>query len=62
MEKHLSVIFDGDLINVHTKGRERMNQINLAGMAPVLGWLKFFDAVWDDRLPALKSVHERISP
>lgn len=59
VKKHLTVLSDGGLIAVHTKGRERINQINPAGMSPVLDWLEFFDAFWDDRLSALKTAIEK---
>jgi len=59
VKKHLTVLSDGGLIEVHTEGRTRINQINPAGMAPVLDWLTFFDAFWDDRLTALKTAIEK---
>jgi len=59
VKKHLTVLSDGGLIEVHAKGRERINQINPAGMAPVLDWLSFFDAFWDDRLSTLKAAIEK---
>jgi len=59
VKKHLTVLSEGGLIEVHTKGRERINQINPAGMAPVLDWLTYFDAFWDDRLTALKTAIEK---
>ena len=59
MKKHLTVLSDGGLIKVHTQGRERINVFNPDGMAPVLDWLTFFDAFWDDRLSALKSAIEK---
>lgn len=59
VKKHLTILAEGGLIDVHTRGRERINQINPAGMRPVLDWLEFFDAFWDDRLSALKSAIEK---
>lgn len=59
VKKHLTVLSDGGLIEVHSKGRTRINQINPMGMAPVLDWLSFFDAFWDDRLTALKTAIEK---
>lgn len=58
VKKHLVVLSDGGLIKVRTAGRERINAINPAGMAPVLSWLSAFDAFWDDRLAALKTAIE----
>ena len=54
-----SLLSDGGLITVRAKGRERINTINPTGMAPVLDWLSYFDAFWDDRLNALKTAIEK---
>jgi len=59
VKKHLTVLSDGGLIHVQTKGRERINILNPSGMAPVLGWLEFFETFWDDRLADLKSAIEK---
>ena len=59
VKKHLTVLSDGGLITVRTRGRERINTLNPAGMAPVLDWLSYFDAFWDDRLTALKTTLEK---
>ena len=58
VKKHLTVLSDGGLITVKTRGRERINTINPEGMAPVLDWLSYFDAFWNDRLDALKTAIE----
>ena len=58
VKKHLNVLSDGGLITVRAKGRERINTINPTGMAPVMDWLSYFDAFWDDRLNALKTAIE----
>jgi len=59
VKKHLTVLSDGGLITVQARGRERINTINPTGMAPVLDWLSYFDAFWDDRLNALKTAIEK---
>lgn len=59
VKKHLTVLSDGGLITVQPRGRERINTLNPSGMAPVLDWLTYFDAFWDDRLSALKSAIEK---
>lgn len=59
VKKHLTMLSDGGLITVETKGRERINSLNPAGMAPVLSWLQVFDTFWDERLDALKSAIEK---
>ncbi len=59
VKKHLTVLSDGGLITVRAQGRERINTLNPAGMAPIRDWLTFFDAFWDDRLSALKTAIEK---
>ena len=61
VKKHLTVLGDGGLITVETRGRERINRLDPAGFAPVLDWLDFFDRYWDDRLAALRQAIENDS-
>lgn len=62
VKKHLTVLSDGGLITVQTRGRERINSLSPEGIKPVLDWLGFFDGFWDDRLLALKSAIEKDKP
>jgi len=59
VKKHLTVLSDGGLITVRAQGRERINALDPAGMAPIRDWLTFFDAFWDDHLNTLKSAIEK---
>lgn len=59
VKKHLTVLQAGDLIAVRTKGRERINTLNAAGMKPVTDWLNFFDQFWDEKLADLKVAIEK---
>lgn len=59
VKKHLTVLSDGGLITVEVRGRERINHLNPAGLAPVLNWLEYFDAFWDDKLAALRKAIEK---
>ena len=59
VKKHLTVLSDGGLITVETRGRERVNRLNRNGLAPVQGWLDYFDSFWDERLVALKTAIEK---
>jgi len=59
VKKHLTVLSDGGLIQVQSRGRERINAFNPAGMAPIYDWLSFFDTFWDERLETLKSTIEK---
>lgn len=59
VKKHLTILSDGGLISVEPRGRERINRLNPAGLAPVLSWLEYFDAFWDDKLASLKGAIEK---
>lgn len=59
VKKHLTMLSDGGLITVETRGRERVNRLNPEGMAPVLDWLSYFDTFWDEHLSALKTSIEK---
>ena len=62
VKKHLTVLSDGGLITVRTRGRERVNTLNPEGFSPVRDWLSFFDQFWDDRLSDLKTAIEKDQP
>ena len=59
VKKHLTVLSDGGLITVQTRGRERINSLSPEGIKPVLDWLGYFDGFWNDRLSALKTAIEK---
>lgn len=59
VKKHLTMLNDGGLITVTTRGRERINSINPKGFAPALNWFEYFDSFWDDRLEGLKTAIEK---
>lgn len=54
IQKHLSVLEEGDLISVRTVGRERINHLEPRAIKEVANWLGYFDAYWDQRLTSLK--------
>lgn len=58
VKKHLTILRDGDLIDVTARGREKINRLHRQGLQPVVDWLATLDAAWDDRLNALKSAIE----
>lgn len=59
VKKHLTILQDGALIEVETRGRERINRLRPNGLQPALDWLHQLDLAWDDRLAALKSAIEK---
>ena len=54
VKKHLTVLQEGHLIEVETRGRERVNRLRKQGLEPIVDWLTTLDNAWDDRLAALK--------
>ena len=59
VKKHLTVLEEGQLIEVEARGRERINRLRPNGLRPVLDWIDQLDLAWDDRLAALKSAIEK---
>lgn len=58
IKKHLTVLEEGDLISVHSSGRERVNRLEPLGLKPVSDWLAYFDNFWNERLTTLKEAVE----
>lgn len=58
IKKHLTILEEGQLICVHSRGRERINRLNPEAIRPVFDWLGHFEAFWDTRLAALKDAVE----
>ena len=59
IQKHLSVLEEGELISVRTVGRERINHIETGSIRAVSEWLGYFDQYWDERLSNLKQAIEK---
>ncbi|WP_420419638.1 ArsR/SmtB family transcription factor [Pacificispira sp.] len=60
VKKHLSILEEGGLIKVRASGRERINQLDAAGMHAVQFWLRQFDRVWAGRLERLVAAAEAV--
>lgn len=58
IQKHLSVLQDGELISVRTVGRERINHLEPDSIRAVSEWLGYFSRYWDQRLTSLKHAIE----
>ena len=56
--KHLNILREGGLLEVETRGRERLNTLAPEGLKSAAEWLGFFDAFWDDKLAKLKHAVE----
>lgn len=55
VKKHLTILEQGRLISVHTKGRERINRLEPAGIKSAADWFNYFDQFWDNKLTNLKT-------
>lgn len=58
VKKHLTILEEGQLINVETRGRERINRLNPDAIRPAFDWLGHFETFWGTRLAALKDAVE----
>lgn len=59
VKKHLTILSEGELISVRTRGRTRVNTLNTTGMKRVTNWFRYFDAFWDEHLTTLKTEIEK---
>lgn len=55
VKKHLTILEEGKLISVVTRGRERVNHLEPKAMKPVSDWINYFSQFWDEHLSALKN-------
>ena len=58
VKKHLIILEEGNLISVHTKGRERINRLEPLAMKSASEWLNYFSRFWDEKLGNLSSAIE----
>ena len=58
VKKHLIILEQGNLISVHTKGRERINRLEPLGMKSASEWLNYFSRFWDAKLDNLSNAIE----
>jgi len=58
VKKHLTILEEGNLISVHSRGRERINRLEPANLKSAADWLNHFSQFWDEKLHALKHAVE----
>jgi DNA-binding transcriptional ArsR family regulator len=51
--EHLSVLSRAGLVSARPKGRERLYSLNARPLAEAFGWLRPYEAFWDERLAKL---------
>jgi len=59
VRKHLTILEEGNLITVTSKGKERINKLNPNGLKATADWFNYFDRYWDNALDSLKNVIEK---
>jgi DNA-binding transcriptional ArsR family regulator len=59
VKKHLTVLEEGHLISVHSRGRERINRLEPLGLKSAADWLSYFSQYWDTRLGKLQNAVEK---
>ncbi|MGH1357506.1 MAG: ArsR/SmtB family transcription factor [Burkholderiaceae bacterium] len=58
VRKHLTILEEGQLITLTSRGKERVSKLNLAGIKSTADWFNYFDQFWDSALGSLKSAVE----
>ncbi|MEO1016434.1 MAG: metalloregulator ArsR/SmtB family transcription factor [Pseudomonadota bacterium] len=58
VKKHLTVLEEGRLISVQTRGRTRLNRLEPMGLRRVADWVGYFSQFWDQRLASLETAIE----
>ncbi len=55
IKKHLTILQQGDLISVYSRGRERINHLEPLAMKSASDWLNYFSQFWDCKLENLRA-------
>ena len=58
VKKHLTILEEGGVISVQTRGRERINHLEPMGLKSVSNWVNYFNRFWDERLTELQNAIE----
>ena len=58
VKKHLIILQQGNLIDIHKNGRERINTLKPEGLKSISEWMDYFNNYWDQRLNSLKAAVE----
>jgi DNA-binding transcriptional ArsR family regulator len=63
VSKHVRVLHEAGLIDIHDLGRERFCELKEDGFNEVKQWLLFFDKFWNERLQNLENLlNQRAAP
>ena len=56
VRKHLTVLEQGKLVSISTRGRERITQLEPDGLTAVMDWMIYFDKFMDRKLAGLEKL------
>ena len=59
VSKHLRVLREVGLVEVHKAGQRRLYRLNPKELKPVHDWVQSFERLWTDHLDAIKQAAER---
>lgn len=62
VSKHLTVLKRAKLVRHRREGRETHYRAEPLALAPMVDWLRLYDAFWQDRFNRLESLLERMKP
>ena len=55
VKKHLTILQQGNLIDIQKNGRERINSLKPEGLQTITEWMDYFDKFWDQKLNNLQT-------
>ncbi len=58
VKKHLTILQQGNLIDIRKNGRERINSLKPEGLQSITEWMDYFSNYWDQHLNTLKAAIE----
>jgi len=55
VKKHLTILQQGNLIDIQKNGRERINSLKPEGLQTITEWMDYFNKFWDQKLNNLQT-------
>ncbi len=60
VSKHLKILNECGIINIHQEGRERFCQIQPKNLIPAFLWLERYQELWDNRLDSFENYLKKL--
>lgn len=61
VSKHLGILRNAGLVRDRRAGRETRYSIDTKGLAPLIDWVSFYGAFWEQRFDSLEGLQERMN-